>query len=56
MDNGGAGRSSLSQIPEVGDIDEIRNFQDKGGKILYRNTGENLGGGQEASAWPWKRR
>lgn len=44
VDNGGAGRSSLSQIPEVGDIDEIRNFQDKGGKILYRNTGENLGG------------
>lgn len=44
VDNGGAGRSFLSQIPEVGNIDEIRNFQDKGGKILYRNTGENLGG------------
>lgn len=44
VDNGGAGRSSLSQIPEVGNIDEIRNFQDKGGKLIYRNTGENLGG------------
>lgn len=44
VDNGGAGRGSLDQIPEVRQVEELSFFREKGGSIHYLNTGENLGG------------
>lgn len=44
VDNGGAGRSTLEEIPQVREVEEIRDFLEDGGRIRYENTGENLGG------------
>lgn len=44
VDNGGAGRSSIREIPQVQEVEEIRVFLKDGGRIIYLDTGENLGG------------
>lgn len=44
VDNGCAGRSSIHEIPEVQEVEEIRAFQRDGGRVIYLDTGDNLGG------------
>lgn len=44
VDNGCAGRSSIHEIPEVQEVEEIRAFLKDGGRVIYLDTGDNLGG------------
>lgn len=44
VDNGCAGRSSIHEIPQVQEVEEIRIFLRDGGRVIYLDTGDNLGG------------